>query len=513
MFLSSCLAPHNIPVVVMNHPESFLSGASLMRFNMFDNPDFDSLQGFQMGHDGRPQQEFAGDAFQAGNIFFSSPEEGFVAWTSRMQRFGETAFVAAIVLAMIQAAVALHQYRSNPSGELIFPQGLTFGVEEGNRPSAYNRSGNQKSTVGNDILKANPLEKLKSLNEDANRLYQEQNGGQKEPRLHSLILFKANRMLLLLFPWIATRINYLLVKNSHLFHIFFIFSLASAFDFGHPRKKNINDSDSPSIIRALMLDEKEEYKVVVIGDSLAIGIGSVECWDINKNQTTPKYRVEKLSLDDKSENHDSPVFSQVFAQTLSKRLKRRIRWRSAGVDGGDVDDIHHFCAGVIQEESEKDKSPDIVVVLCGINDLKKAVSNPFKSKSARGFRASMEKMIDGIHQYAPDASIVFPALPVQLFHKNSVVNILPLSFFLDAIIGFWDSQKKLVADNSSSDVIYIGLTAREILTWYGRGDGEEEFDLRTTALIASDGVHPNRRCYTKWALSIANQLCDKIIPT
>ncbi len=498
----------------MGQPLSFLSVIPTMQLNMFDNPDIESLCDFQLCHDGEFQRDFLLNDLQAGNMFSSFPGGGFVQLTSRLQRFGETSFVAAIILSMIQAAVALHQYRSNPSGELIFPQGLTFGIEEPSGDSSPNTyPWNTDWRGGNITLSTSPIEKWRALNEDANHLFLEQNANHKKLRAYRLSLFKLNRMLVLLFPWIARRINYLLIKNSHLFHIFFIISLASVFDFWHPRPRDqiIHPFKSLPSIVSVKQNEEREYKVVVIGDSLAIGIGCDERRDTNKNQTTPKYRVEKLSMDSKPDiDGSSPVFPRVFAKTLSTRLKRRVRWRSAGVDGGDVDDINRFCTGVIQEESEQNMSPDIVVILCGINDLKKAVSNPFKSKSARGFRASMENLINSIRQYAPDASILFPALPVQLFHKNSIVNILPLSFFLDTIIGFWDSQKKMVADNSPSNVIYVGLTAREILNWYDRSHGDEAEDATVTALIANDGVHPNSRCYGKWASSVANKFCDKI---
>jgi lysophospholipase L1-like esterase len=145
-----------------------------------------------------------------------------------------------------------------------------------------------------------------------------------------------------------------------------------------------------------------------------VGIGSVEYFDENKNNTLPMFRVERLSHDDRTLNTAlldrnidiSPVFPRVFAQTLANRLEQRIRWRSAGVDGGDVSDMINFCSGVIEEESKFGHPPDVVVVICGINDLKKTVSNPFKSKSARGFRSSMEDMINEIRKHAPNASII-----------------------------------------------------------------------------------------------------------
>ena len=470
----------------------------------------------------------------------ASSEGSLIAWTSHLQRIGETSFAALLIISMMQAFVALHQYRSNPSGQLDYPHGLTCGVEEpkympvdlpspqtqAGLPSRYmkTKGSREYDDAKGRIMKSttktktHAFQQIKSFSDDTDRLFQEQTVGQ-DIKAYRRVMFKVNRMMFLLLPWIAKRVNYLLVRNSHIFHIFFIISLASVFDFGRgfgrfsiPLRDGVDiSSASSSIIENLKQggDEKE-FKVVVIGDSLAIGIGCVESWDIHKNQTDLMYRVEKLSVDGKLNIDDSPVFPRAFSQTLSKRLRRRIRWRSAGVDGGDVNDIRRFCAGVIQEESEKDKPPDIVIILCGINDFKKAVSNPFNSaKSARKFRKNIETLSEEIRRHAPTSSIIFPALPVQLFHKNSIVNILPLSFFLDTIIGYWDSQKKLVADISPSNVTYLGLTAREILQWYDPIDDED--DLRNNLLISSDGVHPNRRCYQKWGASLANKFCDEVL--
>ena len=430
-------------------------------------------------------------------------------FTFRLQHFGETSFTAAVILAMIQASLALYQYRSNPIGQLIFPPGFTYGFED---ESEHNdQSKIQETKQKNFTTKMNAIHKFKSFSADSDRLLREKNEGQK-PNAYARILFKTNRMLFLLFPWIAKKTNYLLVRNSHLFHTFFIVTLASAFDFWRPKRKVIDDGAELSIAASLRKKDTREQRVVVIGDSLAIGIGCVETFDSNKNQAIPMYRVENMSKMANLQNKDNcgPVFPKVFAQTLSRRLRRRVRWRSAGVDGGDVDDIRHFCAGVVQEEAEKDKPPDVVVIICGINDLKKSVSNPFKSKTVRGFRASLETLISEIRLYAPNTSIVFPALPVQTFHKNSAVNIFPLSFFLDAMIGFWDSQKKLVADKSDS-VMYLGLTTREILAWYDRDETDINDDIRGKMLISSDGIHPNKRCYSKWAEEMANKFCDALL--
>eukprot|EP00957_Ditylum_brightwellii_P140263 10687852-Ditylum_brightwellii.AAC.1 len=82
-------------------------------------------------------------------------------------------------------------------------------------------------------------------------------------------------------------------------------------------------------------------------------------------------RLEKLSLPSHvKDSNDGPAFPKAFAKTLSQRLGHPIHWRSAGVDGGDVNDISKFCLDIIREETSAGRTPNAVVLLCGTNDLK-----------------------------------------------------------------------------------------------------------------------------------------------
>ncbi len=472
-----------------------------------------------------------------------------------MQHIGETIFTAALLLSILQATIALYQYRTNSRGELVVPPGFTVGVEDAKycKPHSRHRdcdlnchrhcqvgAKHEKSTAEN----ASQLSVLSSLNkskQDTTLL--DLSRGETKPTdttctgttsgsFDSRIIFRLNKMALLLLPWIAKKLHYILVRNSHLLHIISIVTLANSIDFWRPSNKtkllstcstrttSEGTENKSTLASKLETDEGMDLNVVVIGDSLAIGIGCVEEFDTAKNMTLPMCRVEKLTPVDekgkpkrmiKTEEDIGPVFPKVFARTLSKRCNRRVKWRSAGCDGGMVDDINYFCTGVVQEECQRGHPPDIVIVICGMNDLKKSISNPLQPTTARSYRSSMMTLIKDIHAIAPDTNILFPALPVQTFNKNSAVNILPLSIFLDIILGFWDSQKKLVADISNSNVHYLGLTPREILKWYQQNDSRNDCDdvEANTMLIASDGVHPNILCYSKWAEAAANKFCDQ----
>ena len=106
-----------------------------------------------------------------------------------------------------------------------------------------------------------------------------------------------------------------------------------------------------------------------------------------------------------------------------------------------------------------------------------------------------------------------------MFHRNSPLNIFPLNFFLDSVVGFWDSQKKLVADLfPSENVVYMGVGPREVFEWYSltkRKKGSRDdpsdtpIDEEDFSLISADGVHPNARFYALWASSLGKKLAVK----
>lgn len=440
----------------------------------------------------------------------------FSSFTARIQSLGETIFGAALLISFIQAVLALYQYRSNPRGELVFPDGLTYGIaypttnnsiEESRKHStvdddySYNETGVELSLTNNSFMN------LIRINEDDDVFVQ----NNRLPRVASQVIYKVNKMTVILLPLIAQKLQFILTRNSHLIHIFFIITLASVFDLWRPAHISKGDIQELSILKKLNQGQ-DTINLVVIGDSLAVGLGCMEKFDESKNSSVPMTRVENFSPSRKVPSHMNstsvgPVFPDKFAERMAQKLNRSVKWRSAGVDGGTVDDINHFCTGILGEEVENGDPPDVVVVLCGINDLKISIANPIRSKFSRSFLLSMDELIRAIKVHVPNAVVVFPALPVQMFHKNSVVNILPLSVFLDLIAGYWDSLKKSVADKSTN-VEYFGLGPSEILSWYRDDTGNKYFEHN---LIAPDGVHPTRYCYRKWAQSISEQLCEHLL--
>jgi hypothetical protein len=126
----------------------------------------------------------------------------------------------------------------------------------------------------------------------------------------------------------------------------------------------------------------------------------------------------------------------------------------------------------------------------------------------------MTKLVNEIREISPGTKVVLPSIPTQMFRRDSPLNIFPLVFFLNTVVGFWDSQKKLVAKKfPPGEVSYVGLDPDEVYDWYMMdpskygvpsdldGDGIDD-----TTLISRDGVHPNARCYAFWGASLANKL-------
>ena len=458
--------------------------------------------------------------------------------TTSLQRFGENIFLALLCIALIQGGIAVFQYRNNPSGELMVPPGLTVGEElpenleagkskEISPPRAISlRSGDQ-----NNAQESSWIERASS----------------KETGLQS-ILRRASRSALILLPWLTSKASFVFQRNSHLLHIGSILTLTSVFDVPQSLFQSINSrSNSTSLIHGsplvedLSLAKGDTESVVVIGDSLAVGLGTVDQYDRNKTNDIPFHRIENIGDPTLHQGEQGPAFPQSFAKTLAQRLQKRVTWRSAGVDGGDVPLIQKYCLSVIKEEVQRGRVPDVVVILCGANDMKYFLSNPFqRSNWPRAFRSKLTNLIAEIRDLAPNTTVVLPAFPTQMIHKNSPLNVFPLGFLLDSMVGFFDSQKKFVADCFPSEgVLYLGLSPREVGRWYSDEisdtESEHQFNVQNTindllediesfdkerqqphhdnsgiTLIAADGVHPNARCYTRWASAISNELIDTL---
>jgi len=238
-------------------------------------------------------------------------------------------------------------------------------------------------------------------------------------------------------------------------------------------------------------------KIIVIGDSLACGVGSVNRWD-NHQQNYKNNSAE--------EGEDGPVLPRIFAHSLAQRWQCKVQWRCAGVVGGCVEDIRRECMDVIRQEVRSGNPPDVVVVLCGMNDMKLLMTHPWtRAMSAYSFRKHLLQFCEEIRQEAPMAQVVLPALPISCIYEstNSILhNTYPLTIFLDYWIRFWDLQKHYVANQLSEHVTFIDRPQQQL-------DGDRKGGL-ISPLTAEDGIHPSNHGYSVWAKYLGHSLVDKV---
>lgn len=377
----------------------------------------------------------------------------------------ETFLVACILIAALQGVLIMHQYATNPSGELIVPPGLTIGQED-----------------------ATTLRRFELC--DALYNHESQVSCDSKKGWHYVTKF-----LVFLLPLLASNGSFAIVRYGHFLRAAVVMGLAHVYDFFHPIPEITKYTDDETCF------DGPNPHIVVLGDSMSVGIGCVNEFDPDKNSGILR-RIEQL---EPLPNAEGPVFPRVLARTLSHRLHKPVGWRSAGVDGGDTQAIRQYLMGVIQEEVDKGKPPDLVVVLTGSNDLKRILSvDPEGHASVRGFCSNLLQLVKDIRAISLKTKVAFPALPTYKLDSNSILNVFPLSLFLEFLIGFWDAQKLIAADKCPG-VFHVDLTAEEVNDWY-----KEETEERPT-LLAADGIHPNAKCYAKWAKFVGNKLADTLL--
>ena len=376
--------------------------------------------------------------FSAISYTISSLTSLILPMVTQLQSIGETILTTVLILSVLQACVALYQYRYDERGQLVFPDGLTFGRED------YYASDNNIENSTNDINDGDDsiINEEKDVNTVVKDITDELFSSTKDTKsnisLVSRLIKKLNKLSLILIPWVSRNIHNLLTRNTHLFHIgFIVFVLDSLLPLldgksEYKKKKTTKSNEITTSLLHKIDSHKDPLKVLVIGDSLAIGTGCIETFDSTKDNSVPFALIENTKTPPRtsieSHTYQGPVFPQVLARTLSYHFQQPVEWRSAGVDGGSLAEVDKFCMDVVKEESVN--GIDIVVVLFGMNDLKKLFSgfvNPIqnllsggddKEKMAEGrgtkqFRREMEMILSDIHSYLPEALVVFPTLPVQ----------------------------------------------------------------------------------------------------
>jgi len=432
----------------------------------------------------------------------SSTTTTLAGWATQLQSIGETALAALLVIAAVQGVFITKQYETNPLGELIVPPGITMGVEDASR-AMPSKNDDKNDSNNNKTLSNEELEILLCTPSDTQFTCATKKSWFKFLNLLLLPMLMAGQGAVL--------------QCGHLLHLSCIMGLAHLWD-------GFKQLPAPQQEYTVVKEEAAPFDsdnphVLVLGDSMAVGIGCVDAFDPNKNSGI-LYRIEQLeeSHNEKDTGTSSvcessgPLFPRALARTLSQRLGKPVSWRSAGVDGGDTLAIQKHLLPIVQEEVDNGNAPDVVVVLTGSNDLKRILS-PQDRASVRGFLSNLMELSMKIRAISPKTKVVFPALPTYRLDQYSILNVFPLSLFLDGIIGLWDSQK-IQAAKQSDGVVYVDLTASQVRSWYHKV--RLDHGGKQPTLIAADGIHPNAQCYAIWYVIFCTEvslvLCNLTLP-
>ncbi|CAB9499626.1 expressed unknown protein [Seminavis robusta] len=448
---------------------------------------------------------------QLSQTLFFQPTETLS--TARMiQTAGEASFAGLFAIAAVQGALVMRQYQTNPNGGLIVPPGLTVGDEDATKDTIpMDFAAAAPMTNGVAALKAQTVmtdEEIQAM--VCNTEDTELSCAMKKQWYH----ITTQVLAVALIPLAAVAapsmgLASFFLRFEHIMHLAVMFGLTHVYDFF--RKLPSMETLAGNIERPSVSAQQQEPmfsgdhpRVMVLGDSMCVGIGTCEVFDGEKVYDIPLHKEEHLADtpdDILTSASPGPVFPKILAKTLSQRLQKPVAWRSAGVDGGSTLDIAEHLLEVVQDEVDQDKAPDLVVVLTGSNDLKHLLDG---SASVKGFRSNLMDLAKQIQTISPKTRVVFPALPTYRMDQKSILNVFPLSVFLDSFMGVWDAQKMTVADQCPG-VMHVDLTVKDVNSWYQKEEGEEP-----VSLIAADGIHPNARCYAKWGAFVGNSLADQI---
>ncbi len=398
-----------------------------------------------------------------------------------------TAPLALFAVAALQGLAKLTEYRNDSRGRLQYPDGLTFGRED------ISSSDESEAQNSNDTIGVEKIAESADNDED------------EETSVSTSIIDSCLR--------IMGGTNVLDDRER---------------ETSTPTPGNADHSVTPSLFKKLITSHRHKQeelapiRVVVIGDSLAVGVGCIEQFEATEER--PMSLIENTKVDKRSSNTTtSPAFPQALARTLSLHFKRPVHWRSGGVDGGDIQDIRQFCMQIVKQESARDAATiDIVLVIFGLNDLKKVGLDGGVSQ----FRQGMEQLISDIRSHAPGALVVIPQIPICM-------DVFPLGIFWDFSLAFWERIKRLVANSKSNNSIYLELKKEEILDLYRRrrsshrmstndashhlfnlfdeyGNCVDDAPVAEHEILSPDNAHPNKRTYEKWAEMVGNQLVARI---
>ena len=246
-----------------------------------------------------------------------------------------------------------------------------------------------------------------------------------------------------------------------------------------------------------------------------------------------------------------PPLPRVFAEVLADATGRPVEWRAFGKKAADVKRIREEVvpaarAAFLNEgkgETETERHPrfrrspppglvpDLILILCGVNDLKHA----FGGRTPEAFRRELRSAVretraafcadDAVpteYPYGPGPVVVLPGMPMQL------VTAFPPPLSLAAVVAgdVWDEQKRRVAAEECGEETPAesrkktkrkrkearrGELAKKNLTVFVPKPSVARMRAvfgSNARLTAEDGVHPNELGYAAWAHLLAGEVAE-----
>ena len=209
------------------------------------------------------------------------------------------------------------------------------------------------------------------------------------------------------------------------------------------------------------LSQNISRRILVIGDSLALGVGGEGSFP---GRTT------------------GPALPRSVAQRLSRLWGEHVGWRAIGISGGDVGVLKREILPAVQKVKE-DGEITAIVVVCGVNDWKGVTLGKTEYRFAEDLRNLVRRLRDIVGK---ECAIILPAIP-GVAEAPRFPN--PLRSFAALLNDRWDAQKEQLA-NTMEKVYYVCNPE----TW--PDDPRKYFSIL-------DRLHPSEFGYMRWGERIA----------
>eukprot|EP00388_Colpodella_angusta_P023490 GDKJ01060332.1.p1 GENE.GDKJ01060332.1~~GDKJ01060332.1.p1 ORF type:complete len:315 (+),score=41.01 GDKJ01060332.1:126-1070(+) len=224
-----------------------------------------------------------------------------------------------------------------------------------------------------------------------------------------------------------------------------------------------------------ILNDKDTRRLVVIGDSMVMGIGM---------------EPEILKA-------DGPALSQNLASQLASSFGRKYEYQSVGYNGADLIIMNDNVIPELKRLFSNATKPNELVCMCGLNDAKDVLT--FQSNLLQ-FQAKFRQLLIDIRAIVgPDCHIVVPSYPVNLC---VAFDIFPVKYAIQGGMRAWDHQKRVVIEQLAQEGIDSNISYVEKVEV--PADWKEK--TKDVSLQGEDGIHPNTIGYKLFAIVLSRHI-------